>query len=249
MLLDKTIQISNSYKYFDKSIVLDGLNFSLYKGEVLALLGTNGAGKSTLIKCICGLLKFDKADFSVFGKQINIKNYNLKKARELGIECVFQEQNLGSKQEIYRNIFANRHIKNKLGFINAKEEIRISNELLRDFLGFKSNLISATSKTLNLSGGEKQGLSIARAIYFKSKILILDEPTSALGVRETKRFLNYLKELKKDDLSVILITHNISHAYEICDRFNILKAGKIYHDKTKKDIKNLQELYKLFDED
>lgn len=245
---NNAISIKNAYKYFDKTIVLNGLDFHLKNGEILALLGANGAGKSTLIKSICGLHSFDKAEFEIFGKNVSLKNYNLKTARDLGIECVFQEQNLGLKQEIYRNIFATRHITNKFGFIDIQREIDVSNDLLRDFMGFKSELINATSITENLSGGEKQGLSIIRAIYFKSKILILDEPTSALGVNETKKFLDYLKSLENTQISVILITHNISHAYEICDRFNILSHGKIIQDKEKFELQNLQELYELFKE-
>ncbi|PSM52212.1 monosaccharide ABC transporter, ATP-binding protein [Campylobacter blaseri] len=240
------IKIKNAHKSFGKTEVLKGIDFSLKKGEVVALLGDNGAGKSTFIKCLCGFDKFDKTDeFSIFGKEIDKKRYSLKESRKLGIEVVFQENSLGLEQEIYRNIFANRHI-TKFGLIDRKKEIAITNEILKNFLGFNGKGLNATTKALNLSGGEKQGLCIARAIHFNSKVLILDEPTTALGINEAAKFMGFLKKLKQKGMSVIIITHNLNQAFNIGDKFVLLRDGLIKSEFLKEEISSLDALYKAF---
>ncbi|CZE47809.1 ATP-binding cassette domain-containing protein [Campylobacter geochelonis] len=246
MALDNIIKIKNAYKSFGKTEVLKGVDFSLKSGEIIALLGDNGAGKSTFIKCLCGYDKFDSVDgFEIDNKSINLAKFSLKQARNLGIEVVFQESTLGLSQEIYRNIFATRHI-TKFGLIDRKKEIEITEQILKEFLGFKGSGLNATSKALNLSGGEKQGLAIARAVYFNSKMLILDEPTTALGVNETSRVMGFIASLKEKNISVIIITHNLNHAYETCDKFVFLRDGVIKKELLKEQISNLDELYKAF---
>lgn len=246
MVSDNIINIKNAHKSYGKTKVLKGVGLQLKKGEVLALLGDNGAGKSTFIKCLCGYEKFDNIDeFEILKNKINKNKFNIKKSRNLGIEVVFQESSLGLSQEIYRNIFASRHI-TKFGLINKKEEIKITEEILKTFLGFKGSGLSANSKVTNLSGGEKQGLAIARAIYFNSQILILDEPTTALGVNESTKFLGFIKALKEKDISVILITHNLNQAYELADKFALLQNGVIKKEFLKDEITSLDELYKAF---
>lgn len=246
MASDNIINITNAYKSYGKTQVLKGVGLKLKKAEVLALLGDNGAGKSTFIKCLCGYEKFDNVEkFEILENTININKFNIKKSRNLGMEVVFQESSLGLNQEIYRNIFASRH-KSKFGLIDRKKEIKITEEILKIFLGFKGSGLNANSKALNLSGGEKQGLAIARAIYFNSQILILDEPTTALGVNESERFLGFLGALKAKNISVILITHNLNQAYEISDRFALLQNGVIKKEFLKSELSSLDELYKAF---
>lgn len=246
MRSDNAISLKDAFKSFGNTKILKGVNFSLKKGEVVALLGDNGAGKSTLIKCLCGYEKFDKvSEFKIMQDDINLADFDLLQARNLGIEVVFQDSSLGLSQEIYRNIFATRHI-TKFGLIDKKKEIEISNQILKDFLGFSGAGLDATSLVSNLSGGEKQGLAIARAIYFKSKILILDEPTTALGVNETKRFMGFLEKLKEQNLSIIMITHNLNQAFSIADRFVLLDEGKIKKELQKSEISDLNSLYRIF---
>ena len=243
MASDSVIKLKNAFKSFGKTEVLKGVDFELKKGEILVLLGDNGAGKSTLIKCLCGFDKFDKFDeFNVNQKALSSKQINFKFMRNLGVEVVFQESAVCKNQEIYRNIFATRHIK-KFGFIDKKTEIKVANELLKTYLNYTGVGLDAKSKALNLSGGERQGLAIARAIYFKSNILILDEPTTALGVAQQNKLTSYLKEL--DDVSIILITHSLNKAYELGDKFILLKGGKILKTAQKSDFKTLDSLYRF----
>lgn len=246
MASDNAIELKNAFKSFGNTKILKGINFNLKKGETIALLGDNGAGKSTLIKCLCGYDRFDKFDnFSVLDTPINRGEFDLLQARNLGMEVVFQDSSLGLSQEIYRNIFATRHI-TKFGLIDKKKEIEISNQILKEFMGFSGAGIDATSLASNLSGGEKQGLAIARAIYFKSQILILDEPTTALGVNETERFMGFLDKLKEQNLSIIIITHNLNQAFHIADKFVLLRSGVIEQELDKSEISDLNSLYKVF---
>lgn len=246
MASDNAIELKNAFKSFGNTKILKGINFNLKKGETIALLGDNGAGKSTLIKCLCGYDRFDKFDsFSVLDAPIKRGEFDLLKARNLGMEVVFQDSSLGLSQEIYRNIFATRHI-TKFGLIDKKKEIEISNQILKEFMGFSGAGIDATSLASNLSGGEKQGLAIARAIYFKSQILILDEPTTALGVNETERFMGFLDKLKEQNLSIIIITHNLNQAFHIADKFVLLRSGVIEQELDKSEISDLNSLYKVF---
>ncbi|WP_169972907.1 MULTISPECIES: ATP-binding cassette domain-containing protein [unclassified Campylobacter] len=246
MASDNAIELKNAFKSFGKTKILKGINFTLKKGETIALLGDNGAGKSTLIKCLCGYDRLDKFDsFSVLDTPIKRGEFDLLQARNLGMEVVFQDSSLGLSQEIYRNIFATRHI-TKFGLIDRKKEIEISNQILKEFMGFSGAGIDATSLASNLSGGEKQGLAIARAIYFKSQILILDEPTTALGVNETERFMGFLDKLKEQNLSIIIITHNLNQAFHIADKFVLLRSGVIEQELDKSEISDLNSLYKVF---
>ncbi|NLK65956.1 MAG: sugar ABC transporter ATP-binding protein [Campylobacteraceae bacterium] len=243
MALDKVIEIKNAFKSFGKTEVLKGVDFTLFKGETLVLLGDNGAGKSTLIKCICGFDEFDKFDeFKLNQNSLSKKDISFKKMRNLGIEVVFQENAVCKNQELYRNIFATRHI-TKFGLIDKKKEIEITNEILKTHLKFSGAGLNAKSNALNLSGGERQGLAIARAIYFKSNILIMDEPTTALGVTQQNELSSYLKSL--ENVSVILITHNLNKAYELGKRFMLLKDGAIQKSALKSELPNLESLYRF----
>ena len=246
MVSDSLIKLKNAFKSFGKTEVLKGVDLELKEGETLVLLGDNGAGKSTLIKCLCGLDKFDKFDeFKIGEKSLTSKELDFKFMRNLGMEVVFQESSICPNQEIYRNIFATRHLKKFGIFIDKKAEIKVANELLKNYLNYTGAGLDAKSRALNLSGGERQGLAIARAIYFKSKILILDEPTTALGVLQQNKLMSYLQELQNK--SIILITHSLNKAYEIGDRFVLLKGGKVAKTALKSEFENLEALYRFIE--
>jgi len=239
--LKQVLNLKNAFKTYGKTQVLKDINLELNSGEVISLLGDNGAGKSTLIKCLSGLENFDKAKLTINEKKVNLKKYDIKSARDLGFETVYQESSVGLEQEIYRNIFLGREITNTFGFIDIKKEQEVSMHLLQNFLGLRGVGLSANSKVSSLSGGERQGLAIARAIYFDSKVVILDEPTTALAIKEVKKVLSFIKNLQEHEKSCILITHNILHAYEVSDRFIMLDRGEIKVDIKKDDI-SLEEL-------
>jgi len=234
--LEQVLNLQNAFKNYGKTSVLKDINLELNKGEVISILGDNGAGKSTLIKCLSGLEKFDKANLTINNKKVNLKKYDIKNARELGFETVYQESSVGLEQEIYRNVFLGREITNIFGFVDIKKEQEVSMNLLQNFLGLRGVGINPNSNVSTLSGGERQGLAIARAIYFDSKVVILDEPTTALAIKEVSKVLTFIKTLQKHEKSCILITHNISHAYEVSDRFFILERGEIKADIKKADI-------------
>ena len=234
--MEQVLNLQNAFKNYGKTSVLKDINLELNKGEVISILGDNGAGKSTLIKCLSGLEKFDKANLTINNKKVNLKKYDIKNARELGFETVYQESSVGLEQEIYRNVFLGREITNIFGFVDIKKEQEVSMNLLQNFLGLRGVGINPNSNVSTLSGGERQGLAIARAIYFDSKVVILDEPTTALAIKEVSKVLTFIKTLQKHEKSCILITHNISHAYEVSDRFVILERGEIKADIKKTDI-------------
>ena len=234
--MEQVLNLQNAFKNYGKTSVLKDINLELNKGEVISILGDNGAGKSTLIKCLSGLEKFDKANLTINNKKVNLKKYDIKNARDLGFETVYQESSVGLEQEIYRNVFLGREITNIFGFVDIKKEQEVSMNLLQNFLGLRGVGINPNSNVSTLSGGERQGLAIARAIYFDSKVVILDEPTTALAIKEVSKVLTFIKTLQKHEKSCILITHNISHAYEVSDRFVILERGEIKADIKKTDI-------------
>jgi len=238
------LKFENIYKSYGKVEVLKNINLSLYENETLGLLGDNGAGKSTLIKCLSGLEEIDKGNIFINEKKINPKKYNIKKARTHGLETVYQDSSLAKEQEIYKNIFLGRELINFFGFVNIKKEKAISLNLLKNFLGLRGSGVLADSKVSTLSGGERQGLAIARAVHFNSKIIILDEPTTALGIKEVKKVLDFIQALKEHKKSSIFITHNLAHAYELSTRFLIIDRGEVKKNILKKDI-SLQGLQNI----
>lgn len=239
--MKKIVELRHGFKSYGKTEVLKEINLDLYEGEVIAILGDNGAGKSTLIKCLSGLECFDKAHFNVNDKKVDLKNYDIKKARSFGFETVYQESSVGLEQEIYRNIFLGRELTNAFGFIDIKKEQEISMHLLQNFLGLKGVGINPSSKVNSLSGGERQGLAIARAIHFDANVVILDEPTTALAIKEVNKVLTFIQQLQAHNKSAIFITHNILHAYEVSSRFVIIDRGEIKAD-IKKETISLEEL-------
>ena len=229
---------------FGKTHILKNINLCLHKGELLCLLGDNGAGKSTLFQGLCGLAPFSSGEYCLKKTQVNLARNSLLKMRKLGLECVFQDKNLCLKQEIYKNFFATRHI-TKLGFlIDKKAEIKVANSIVREQLGIKSGM-DAKDLALNLSGGERQALALARALHFDNEILLLDEPTSALAQVEANKVLRFLKE-DCQQKGVILVTHNLAQAYEVGTSFVFLKHGELSAKFGRKDFANVQTLYEKF---
>lgn len=226
-------KISKSFNGIDalKSVCLE-----LYPGEVLGLVGDNGAGKSTLIKIISGVYGPDEGQLFISGNEIDFKNYFVRKARQLGIETVYQERSLGEKQAIWRNIFVGRSITNRLGFIKVREQKKATIDILKDHVGLNGVGISADARVLNLSGGERQGLAIGRAMYFNSKIIVLDEPTTALSLNEVSKVLSFVNQIAGQNKSCIYISHNMHHVYHVAHRIAIMDRGTIVGSYFKKDL-------------
>ena len=236
------IELEKVSKFFGGIIALNNASLKVNKGEVVGLIGDNGAGKSTLIKTLVGVHSPDNGNIKIRGDIVN--NWNALKAREAGIETVFQDRALCPQQSIVWNIFMGKELKYPFGFIREKEQINEANRLIRE-IGLTSKLINAQSPVGNLSGGERQGVAIARAIYNNAELIILDEPTNNLSLNETQKVFDFVINVKKSNRSVLFIGHNIYHVYDISDRFVILDRGEVVHHLNKEDVQSPEELMKI----
>ena len=240
--MNNIIELKNVTKRFGGITALNKTSMNVTSGEVVGLIGDNGAGKSTLIKTLVGVHEPDEGDIIIRDKKV--KNWTALKARESGIETVFQDRALCPQQSIVWNIFMGKELTYPFGFIREKEQIREANRLIRE-IGFTSKLIDAESPVGNLSGGERQGVAIARAIYNKAELIILDEPTNALSLNETQKVFEFVNNVKKSKRSVLFIGHNIFHVYDISDRFIILDRGEVVHQLNRKDVSSPEKLMKI----
>ena len=240
--MEKIIELKNVTKRFGGITALYKASLHVDQGEVVGLIGDNGAGKSTLIKTLVGVYGPDEGEIAIRGKKVF--NWTALKARESGIETVFQDRALCPQQSIVWNIFTGKELRYPFGLIREKEQVEEANRLIRE-IGFTSKLIDAESPVGNLSGGERQGVAIARAIYNNAELIILDEPTNALSLNETQKVFEFVNNVKKSNRSVLFIGHNIYHVYDISDRFVILDRGEVIHQLNKQDISTPEELMKI----
>ena len=240
--MNKIIELKNVTKRFGGITALNSASLHVDKGEVVGLIGDNGAGKSTLIKSLVGVYSPDDGDIYIRGEKVT--NWSSLKARVSGIETVFQDRALCPQQSIVWNIFMGKELTYPFGFIREKEQIREANRLIRE-IGFTSKLIDAESPVGNLSGGERQGVAIARAIYNKAELIILDEPTTALSLNETQKVFDFVNNVKKTGRSVLFIGHNIFHVFDISDRFVILDRGEVVHQLNKDEVSSPEKLIKI----
>ena len=240
--MNKIIELKNVTKRFGGITALNSASLHVNKGEVVGLIGDNGAGKSTLIKTLVGVYSPDDGDIYIRGEKVT--NWSSLKARVSGIETVFQDRALCPQQSIVWNIFMGKELTYPFGFIREKEQIREANRLIRE-IGFTSKLIDAESPVGNLSGGERQGVAIARAIYNKAELIVLDEPTTALSLNETQKVFDFVNNVKKTERSVLFIGHNIFHVFDISDRFVILDRGEVVHQLNKDEVSSPEKLIKI----
>ena len=199
------------------------VDFCIQPREVVGLLGDNGAGKSTLIKLMSGVVQADSGTIYAFGKPVELNSRH--DSETLGIETIYQDAALVDTMSVARNIFMGREIAGGLGFMKHGKMRAISQDVLESAVQIEG-IESADKLVGELSGGQKQAVAIARAVYFKRNILLLDEPTSALSVRATEALLDYIRKLKEDGVSSVLVTHNLYHAYQVCDRFVVMGRGR-----------------------
>lgn len=222
------LQARNLVKTFGRVVGLDGVSLDLYPGEVLAIIGDNGAGKSTLIKCLTGAEIPDSGELKVSGQPVHFKRPQ--DARVHGIETVYQNLAVSPALDVASNLFLGREerIPGPLGKIfrvlDTKGMRRKAKEELTR-LGI-STLQDVTVAVENLSGGQRQAVAVARAAAFGSKVVVLDEPTAALGVRESNQVLQLVRDLRDRGLPVILISHNMPHVFDVADRIHIQRLGK-----------------------
>jgi len=219
------LELCDIRKSFGSVSALVGIDFALYPGEVVALLGDNGAGKSTLVKILSGVQRADSGTMTIKGFAVDISRHSVAAARRLGVETVHQGSSLGEKQPLWRNIFIGRHHTNSFGFIDVGREKAETLAILNGRLGLRGFGIDADAEVKVLSGGERQGLAIGRAMHFQSDIVILDEPTTALSLKEVNKVLDFIGQIKQAGKSCIFISHNMRHAYMAADRFFLMDRG------------------------
>ena len=221
------VQFNNISKFFGKVIALKDLTMKLKKGEIMCLLGDNGAGKSTLIKTLAGVHKPDEGEI-IFDSP--------RDALDIGIGTVYQDLALVSLMSVTRNFFMGREPQKGLPLLKTFD-IEKANKIAAERMGQIGIDVRDPSQAVGtMSGGERQCLAISRAIYFGAKVLVLDEPTSALGVHQASMVLKYIVKAASQGLAVILITHNVHHAYPVGNSFTVLNRGKSMGTYQKKDI-------------
>ncbi len=230
--LQPLLQLEHVTKKYGLTTVLDDVSLTIERGEVVGLLGDNGAGKSTLVKIMSGVVPMTSGTYLWEGEELT--RVSRPETERRGLETIFQDSALVPTMSITRNIFAGREITNRLGFMNIKKMDDITTEILDSVVSIEG-IKSAKQLVSSLSGGQAQAVAIARAVHFKRTLLILDEPTSALAVRATEALLNYLLALKAEGISSILVTHNLHHAFKVCDRHIVLNHGRTILDVKRED--------------
>jgi D-xylose transport system ATP-binding protein len=202
---------------------LAGADFTVYPGEIHALVGDNAAGKSSLIKALSGAAPADAGEIRVDGRAVAIRDP--RQAKALGIETVYQDLALADNLDIPANIFLGRELMHR-GLMAPFMDLRRMREEAGRLLGrLKIRIPDLNQKVRTLSGGQRQCVGIARAVYFNARLIILDEPTAALGVEETRKVLELVREMRDQGLSVVMISHNLAHVFDLCERITVMKTG------------------------
>jgi simple sugar transport system ATP-binding protein len=230
------VRMQGVQKYFGAVHALRNIDLAIGRNEIVGLIGDNGAGKSTLIKVLTGVIPPSGGRIFVRDQEIDLARHSVGHAHELSIETVYQDKSLGEKQPLWRNFFVGRQITNRFGFINIREEKRIAQHILLNTIGFRGVGIGVDSNVKQLSGGERQGIAIGRAMHFNSDLIILDEPTVALAVAEVRKVLDFVRRIKSSGRACIYIEHNLAHVHEVADRLVVLDRGEIVADVQPKDM-------------
>jgi len=210
---------------------VDRVSIDLYPGEVVGLLGHNGAGKSTLIKCLSGAYRQDSGDIFINGQKATITNP--RDARAYNIETIYQTLALADNLDAASNLFLGRELVTPLGFV---DEARMEAETRKIMGRLNPNFRKFNAPVKALSGGQRQSVAIARAVYFNARILIMDEPTAALGPQETRMVAELIQELKRQGLGIFLIEHDIHAVMDLCDRASVMKNGQLVGTVDVKDV-------------
>src|SRR5579864_7523068 len=228
------IEVQNISKKFDNVIALDGVSMTVHRGEVMCLLGDNGAGKSTLIKILSGVHQPTAGQFLFEGREVSFASP--RDALDLGIATVYQDLAMIPLLSISRNFFLGSEPTVGWGPLR-RFDMPFADRVTRQELEKMGIRIRDTAQPVGtLSGGERQSVAIARAVYFGARVLILDEPTAALGVKEAAVVLRYIAQARARGLAVVFITHNVHHAYPIGDRFTLLNRGRSYGTFKKSEV-------------
>jgi simple sugar transport system ATP-binding protein len=237
------IECRGLHKWYSGVHALKGINLSVAAGESVGLVGDNGAGKSTLIKILSGVHQPDEGDILIEGKRVDIRTP--KQAMNLGIETIYQYNSMVPTMSIARNLFVGREpLRWSIGGFGIMDQKRMREESVQAIADVELHLRSPDALVGELSGGQRQGVAIARAMHFKSKILVLDEPTNHLAVKETNKVLRFIRGLREQNVTGIFISHNMHHVFQSCDRIVAMARGEIVFDQpvSKTSVEEVQEL-------
>ncbi len=220
-------------KHYGGVIALADATIDIFPGEVQSLVGDNAAGKSTLIKILSGAVPRDGGAISFQGEQVEVESPRAAKA--LGIETVYQDLALADNLVVPANIFLGRELVYGRPFGFLLDLRRMEEEAKRLLTRFKINIPSVRQKVRYMSGGQRQSIAIARSVYFNAKVVILDEPTAALGVEETRKVYELINEMRSHGLAVLMICHNLNHVFEHSDRITVMKTGRVIGSRLKSE--------------
>ena len=224
------ISVRNLHKWYSGVHALKGVSLDFAPNEAVGLVGDNGAGKSTLINILSGLVPPDEGEVMVEGRRVEMRGP--KDAMNLGIETIYQYNSMVPNMSIARNIFIGREpMKFSVGGIGWLDERRMREESVAAIADVDLHLRSPDALVGELSGGQRQGVAIARAMHFKSKVMILDEPTNHLSVKETNKVIGFVRSLAEQGVTAIFISHNMHHVFACCDRVVAMALGEVVLDK------------------
>jgi D-xylose transport system ATP-binding protein len=215
-----TLELRKLSKRFGAVQALCDVDFDVFAGEVVGLVGDNGAGKSTLIKCVSGIHSPDSGEIWFEGKHVFI--HNPKDAADLGMQTIYQDLALCDNLDVVANLYLGREAGSAIGM----DEITMERRSLETLRSLSVSIPNVRTIIASLSGGQRQSVAIARAVMWNSKLVILDEPTAALGVAQTKQVLELIKSLRQQGLAVIVISHNLADIFEVVDRISVLRLGR-----------------------
>jgi fructose transport system ATP-binding protein len=221
------IEARGLVKHYGQVVALDGADLELYPGEILAIIGDNGAGKSTLIKALSGAIHPDEGEISLDGEPVHFRSP--RDARRAGIETVYQDLAVAPALDIASNIFLGREVRRRGpqgGVLRMLNKRAMRREATQHFAELRIGIRSMSQPVENLSGGQRQGVAVARAATWARRVVIMDEPTAALGVKETRQVLDLILRVRERGLPVILISHDMPNVFELADRIQIMRLGK-----------------------
>ena len=223
--MEPLLEVKNITKRFGGLTAVDNVDMQIYPGEVIGILGDNGAGKSTLIKVISGVHHAEAGQTFFEGRRVKIKN--TMEALKIGIETIYQDLALAENMNVYSNIFLGREkLRKFLGLVDVLDHEYMHSESKKVLNRLEINIPSLKNKIRNLSGGQRQAVAISRSIYWNAKLLIMDEPTAALGVPEQKKVLNLVKTLSSHGVSIIIISHQLHDVFSVATRLIIMRRAK-----------------------
>jgi len=239
MLEEPLVKMESICKFFGPVKALDKVDFYVGRSEIVGLVGDNGAGKSTLVKVLSGIYPPDEGRIYLEGRRVEFSSPS--QARMLGIETIYQDLALVEDLPIYRNIFLGKEPLKRFGIFSILDERKMKEESEKVLKLLKINIRSVDVPVKYLSGGQRQSVAIARAVYYRAKLLLMDEPTTALGAAEVESVLELIRNVKKEGRSIVIISHNLPMILSVCDRVTVLRKGKVVGNKYTKDL-TIEEL-------